>query len=80
MTLSGTRVPQDMLADASTTLKLPQTMPQTLKIQKQNGKTKQKTRQPYTTWTWKKNHRNKMAQNRNKENGRIENGTSILFI
>ena len=68
MTFTGTRVPQDVLADASTTLRLPQTMPQTLKIQKKNGKTKQKTRPHYVTWTWK-NHRNKMTQNRNKENG-----------
>ena len=39
--------------DASTTLRLPQTVPQALKIQeqnnktKQNGKPKQKTRPPY---------------------------------
>ena len=57
MTLTGTRVPQDVLADASTTLRLPQTMPQTLKIQKQNAKTKQKTRLPYVTWTWKKSQK-----------------------
>ena len=57
MTLTGTRVPQDMLADASTTLRLPQTEPQALKIQKQNGKTKQKTRLPYMTWTWKKSQK-----------------------
>ena len=54
MTLTGTRVLQDVLADTSTTLRLPQTMPQVLKIQKQTGTTKQKTRLPYTTWTWKK--------------------------
>ena len=48
-TLTGTRVPQDILTDTSTTLRLPQTMPQVLKIQKQNGKTKQKTRPPYAT-------------------------------
>ena len=53
-TLTGTRVPQDVLADTSTTLRLPQTMPQVLKIHKQNGKIKQKTRLPYITWTWKK--------------------------
>ena len=40
--------------DASTTLRLLQTMPQVLKTQKQNGKAKQKTRPPYMTWTWKK--------------------------
>ena len=56
-TLTGTRVPQDVLADTSTNLRLPQTMPQTLKIQKQNGKTKQKTRPPYATWTWKKSQK-----------------------
>ena len=56
-TLTGTRVPQDILADTSTTLRLPQTMPQVLKIQKQNGKTKQKTRPPYATWTWKKSQK-----------------------
>ena len=33
-TLTGTRVSQDNLADTSTTLRLPQTMPQVLKIQK----------------------------------------------
>ena len=53
-TLAGTRVPQDMLADAITTMRLPQTVPQVLKIQKQNGKTKQKTRPPYANWTWQK--------------------------
>ena len=78
-TLTGTRVPQDVLADTSTTLRLPQTKPQALKIQKQNDKTKQKTRPPYMTWTWK-SHKNKMAWNRNKEKGRKENGKSILFI
>ena len=40
-TLTGRRVPQHVLADTSTTLRLPQTMPQVLKIQKQNNKTKQ---------------------------------------
>ena len=53
VTLTGTRVPQDILMDNSTTLRLPQTMPQVLKTQKQNGKTK-KTRLPYATWTWKR--------------------------
>ena len=56
-TLTGTRVPQDILMDTSTTLRLPQTMPQVLRIQKQNGKTKQKTRLPYATWTWKKSQK-----------------------
>ena len=56
-TLTGTRVPQDVLVDTSTTLRLPQTMPQVLKIQKQNDKTKQKTRPPYMTWTWKKSQK-----------------------
>ena len=56
-TLTGTRVPQDMLADASTTMRLPQTVPQALKTQKQNGKTKHKTRLPYATWTWKKSQK-----------------------
>ena len=32
-TLTGTRVPQDVLADASTTMRLPQTVPQVLKRQ-----------------------------------------------
>ena len=41
MTLAGRRVPQDMLAHAGTTLRLPQTVPQALKIQEQNNKTKQ---------------------------------------
>ena len=53
-TLTGTKVPQDVLADSSTTMRLPQTVPQTLRIQKQNGKTKQKTRLPYVTWKWQK--------------------------
>ena len=30
-TLTGIRVPQDVLSDASTTLRLPQTLPQVLK-------------------------------------------------
>ena len=60
VTLTGTRVPQDVLAHASTTLRLPQTVPQALQIQeqnnktKQNGKPRQKTRPPYKTWTWKR--------------------------
>ena len=56
-TLTGTRVPQDVLSDASTTMRLPQTVPQALKIQKQNGKTKQKTRPLYATWTWQKSQK-----------------------
>ena len=78
-TLTGTRVPQDILADTSTTLRLPQAMPQVLKIQKQNDKTKPKTRLPYVTWTWGKSHRNKMAWNRNKEKGRKENGKKYFI-
>ena len=66
MTLTGTRVLQDVLAHASTTLRwgglkpTPHTIPQALIIQEQNNKTKQnsrpkqKTRPPYKTWTWKK--------------------------
>ena len=54
ITLTGTRVPQDVLMDPSTSLRLPQTIPQVHKTQKQNGKAKQKTRLPYMTWTWKK--------------------------
>ena len=54
VTLTGTRVPQDILMDTSTSLRLPQTIPQVQKTQKQNGKAKQKTRLPYATWTWKK--------------------------
>ena len=55
--VTGTRVPQDVLADTSTTMRLPQTVPQTLNIQKQNDKTKQKTRLPYATWTWQKSQK-----------------------
>ena len=56
---TGTRVPQDMLAHASTTLRIPHTMPQALQIQEQNktkqyGKPRQKTRPPYKTWMWKR--------------------------
>ena len=40
--------------DTSTSLRLPSTIPQVQKTQKQNGKAKQKTRLPYATWTWKK--------------------------
>ena len=59
LTLTGTRVPQDVLAHIGTTLRQPQTMPQALQIQeqnkiKQNGKPRQKTRPPYKTWNWKK--------------------------
>ena len=56
-TLTGTRLPQDVLMDTSTTLRLPQTIPPVLRIQKQNGKTKQKIRLPYATWTWKKSQK-----------------------
>ena len=54
ITLTGTRVPQDILMNTSTSLTLPQTLPQAQKTQKQIGKPKQKTRLPYVTWTWKK--------------------------
>ena len=59
MTLTGIRVPQDVLAHTSTTLRPPQTVPHALQIQeqnktKQNGKPRQKTRTPYKTWTWKR--------------------------
>ena len=47
ITLTGTRVPQDVLTNTSTTLRLHQTIPQVLRIQKQTGKTKQKTRPAY---------------------------------
>ena len=39
-TLTGTQVPQDTQADANTIVRLPQTVPQALKIHKQNGKSK----------------------------------------
>ena len=50
-TLTGTRVPQDTQADANTIVRLPQTVSQALKRHKQNGKSKQKVRPPYATWT-----------------------------
>ena len=78
-TLTGKRVPQDILSDTSTTLRLPQTMPQVLKIQNRMAKPNKRPEclmQPGHG----KSHRNKMAWNRNKEKGRKENGTSILFI
>ena len=51
----GTRVPQDVLAHTSTTLRQPQTVLQALQIQtpktqKQHNQPKQKTRPPYKTW------------------------------
>ena len=46
VTLTGTRVPQNVLMDTSTSLGLPQTISQVQKTQKQNGKAKQKTRPP----------------------------------
>ena len=79
ITLTGTRVPQDTLTDTSTTLRLPQTMPHVLRMQKQNGKTKQKTRPPYARPRHGKSHKNKMAWNRNKENGRKENGKKYFI-
>ena len=39
-TLTGTGVSQDTWADANTIVRLPQTVPQALKIHKQNGKSK----------------------------------------
>ena len=48
---------QGILTNTSTTLRLPQTMPQVLRIQKQTGKTKQKTRLSYTTWILKKSQK-----------------------
>ena len=66
--MTGTRVPQNMLSVASTTLRLPQTVPQALKTQKQNGKTNQKTRPPYFTWTWQKSQKQDDPE-RNKDKG-----------
>ena len=78
MTLTGTRVPQDVLAHTSTTLRQPQTVPQAWgiqlqKTQKQYDQTKQKTRPPCKTWTWKK-PQNKTNRNKNENNGRKKNG------
>ena len=79
ITLTGTRISQDVLTDTSTTLRLPQTMPQVLRIQKQNGKAKQKTRLPYVTWTWKKSQ-NKMARKRNKENEKKKMEEYFIYL
>ena len=56
-TLTGTRVPQDILAEASTTMRLPQTVAQALKIQKQNGKSSKRPDHLTHTWTWKKSQK-----------------------
>ena len=79
-TLTGTRVLQDVLADTSTTLRLSQIMHQVLKIQKQNGKTKQKTRPPYMTWTWKKITETGQPRTEIRTKGEKEKGNSILFM
>ena len=39
-TSTGTRVPQDTRVDTNTIVRLPQTVPQALKIHKQKGKSK----------------------------------------
>ena len=62
MTLTGTRIPQDVLAHMGTTLRQSHTMPQALQIQEQNntnhnGKPRQKTRPPYKTWNWKRSQK-----------------------
>ena len=65
-TLTGTRIPQDILADANTTIRLPKTVPQALKGQNKMAKLNKRPdhlMQPGHG----KNHRNKMAQNRNKK-------------
>ena len=77
-TLTGIRVPQDVLAHTSTTLRQPQTVPQALQIQiqktqKQHDQPKQKTRPPYKTRDWKK-PQNKTTRNKNEDNGRKKNG------
>ena len=82
MTLKGTRVPQDVLAHASTTLRLPQTMPQALKIQEQNNKITNLNRMAnpnkrldlLTRLGHGKGHKNKMNRNKNEDNGRKKNG------
>ena len=53
----GTGVPQNVLMDASTSLRLPQTIPQVHKTQKQNGKAKQKTRLPQCDLDIEKSHK-----------------------
>ena len=65
---TGTRVPQDMLAHASTTLRIPKTMPQALQIQEQN-----KPKQYLTKLGCGKGHKSMMNRNRNEDNGRMKN-------
>ena len=43
---AGTQVPQDTYADANTVVRLPQSVPQALTIQKQKGKIKCNTTEP----------------------------------
>ena len=43
---TGTRVPQDTCADANTVVRLPQSVPQALTIQKQKGKSKHNITEP----------------------------------
>ena len=85
MTLTGTPVPQDVLAHASTNLRPPQTVPQALQIQEQSNKTKhygkpkQKTRPPYKTWTWKRPQKqDKQEQKRGQR--KKEKWKSILIL
>ena len=45
-TSTGTQVPQDTHVDANTVVRLPQSVPQALTIQKQKGKSKHNTTEP----------------------------------
>ena len=75
---TGTRVPQDTQADTYTIVRLPHTVPQALKRHKQMAKANKRL-DHLMQLGHRKNLRNKMTQNRNKEKGRIEHGISILF-
>ena len=54
VTLTGTRVPQNVLMDTSTSLGLPQTISQVQKNTETKWQSQKKSRPPYATWTWKK--------------------------
>ena len=78
-TVTGTRVPQDMLADASTTS---QTAPNSASgIENTKNKITKLNRRPDCLMQpgHGKSPRNKTTQNENKENGRMENETSICL-
>ena len=80
ITLTGTRVPQDILMDTSTSLRLPQTMPQVLKTLETEWQSQTKDQTTLRNLDMEKDTKTRRPGIENKDNGRKENRKVFLFI